>query len=63
MLGAMKDSNELAVGDADDADEVANDNETSNDSHVTSNGDIAETVRQNSKQKLAGLAFKADSEP
>ena len=57
-----KDGDELRVGGADD---VGNDNVTSNISHVTynHNGTIAETVRQNSKQKLAGLAFKADSEP
>ena len=59
-MAATEDRDELAVGDADEA---ANDNVTSNDSHVTSNGDIAETVRQNSKLKLAGLAFRSDSEP
>ena len=31
---------------------------TTDDDHVTSSGDIAESVRQSSKQKLADLAFK-----
>lgn len=44
--------------------EDANDHVTSADSsHVTSNGDIAESVRLNSKQKLADLAFKPSAEP
>ena len=55
-----KDGDELRVGEADEA---GDDNVTSNNSHVTGNGTIAETVRQNSKQRLAGLAFKANSEP
>ena len=40
----------------------AMDDDEGND-HVTSNGDIAESVRQSSKQKLADLAFKPASEP
>lgn len=55
-----KDGDELTVGEVDEA---GDDHVKSNDSHVTCNGTIAETVRQSSRQKLAGLAFKADSEP
>ena len=36
---------------------------TTDNDHVTSSGDIAESVRQSSKQKLADLAFKPASEP
>ena len=38
-------------------DDETNDHVTTSSGHVTSNGDIAESVRQNSKQKLADLAF------
>ena len=44
-------------------DEQENDHVTTDDDHMTSNGDIAESVRQSSKQKLADLAFKPASEP
>ena len=48
---------------ADVVDDEANDHVTTDSDHVTSNGDIAESVRQSSKQKLADLAFKPASEP
>lgn len=38
-----------------------NDHVTTGNGHVTPNGDIAESVRQNSKQRLADLAFKPAS--
>ena len=44
-------------------DDQENDHMTTDDDHVTSNGDIAKSVRQSSKQKLADLAFKPASEP
>ena len=50
-------------GGGDTVVDEANDYVTTSGGHVTSNGDIAESVRQNSKQKLADLAFKPTSEP
>ena len=44
-------------------DDEADDHVTTESDHVTPNGDIAESIRQNSKQKLADLAFKPASEP
>ena len=44
-------------------DDGANNHVTTESDHVTPNGDIAESVRQNSKQKLADLAFRPASEP
>ena len=47
----------------DEAEDEADDNMTTGNGHVTPNGDIVESVRQNSKQRLADLAFKPASEP
>ena len=47
----------------DGAEDKADDNMTTGNGHVTPNGDIVESVRQNSKQRLADLAFKPASEP
>ena len=55
---AGNDRGKPTVDGGDAVDDETNDHVTTSSGHVTSNGDIAESVRQNSKQKLADLAFK-----
>ena len=60
---ATNDRDKPTQDEADAMDDEADDHVTTESNHVTLNGDIAESVRQNSKQKLADLTFNPVSEP
>ena len=49
-----------SISELNEGEEGEHDATTVSDNHVT---DIAESVKQNSKQKLADLAFKPAAEP
>ena len=60
---ATNDRDKPTLDEADAKDDQAEEHVTNRSDHVTSNGDLVGSVRQNSKQKLADLAFKPTSEP
>ena len=62
-VAAANDRDKPTQDGADAVEDKADDHMTTGNGHVTPNGDIAESVKQNSKQRLADLAFKPASEP
>ena len=62
-VAAADDRDKPTQDGADAVEDEADDHMTTGNGHVTPYGDIAESVRQNSKQRLADLAFKPASEP